>query len=437
MGRLDPRGRIKQKTMANPAPLRPKIIRYLSAIWDTIRGKGVAPMHGVARSYSKHWRSENTAAGRNYDLEIHETPIRDQDGKTRELIELHEWCPEVNFAIETLVQDCLSSADGDDQGIVINEKIREGEEVDAEVFSIGMALIDRLFHYCDLAIILERMLSWGDCFIELGIDINEMAITQLMPLPTWEMFRVEPAGTLERFEQRRSYSGDDAIAFLPVKIAHFRYRRQNLYGRGLFGASLEDWARLREVTEDLALASREIGVNPTWHKIPADQDRRYLDAYRDNHQSQIAEGAIAHYYLMPGEEIGKVGDANPDLRPLIESVLMWRSRIVMASGVPPYLFAGLPTTGARDISGQPALAYARRINAIRAQVTEGVKQIIDTELALKGIPKDRWKYTIGWPKVSVSQFEEAEENVAESGHSDTEKDKSSSNKKLERIYQEF
>lgn len=418
-----------------PAPLLPKIRRYLTTLWDTLRGKTTAPMQGYPRSYSRHWRNENTAAGRNYDLEIHETPIRDQDGKARELIELHEWCPEVNFAIETLVQDCLSSADGDDQGIIINEEIREGEEVDAEVFSVGMDAIDRLFHYGDLAIILERMLSWGDAFIELGIDINQMAVTRLMPLPTWEMFRVEPNGLLERFEQRRSYSGNDAIAFIPAKIAHFRYRRKNLYGRGLFGASLEDWARLREATEDLALASREIGVNPTWHKIPSDQDRRYLDAYRDNHQAQIAEGAIAHYYLMPGEEIGKVGDANPDLKPLIESVLMWRSRIVMASGVPPYLFAGLPTIGAKDISGQPALAYARRINAIRAQCTEGIKQIIDTELALKGIPKERWKYTIGWPKISVSQFEKPEDNVAESDNQDTEKN--GSGKKLERLYQEF
>lgn len=418
-----------------PAPLLPKVRRYLTTLWDTLLGKTAAPMQGYPCSYSRRWGEENTTFGRNYDLEIHETPIRDQDGKARELIELHEWCPEVNFAIETLVQDCLSSADGDDQGLIINEKIREGEEVDADVFSIGMGAIDRLFHYGELSIILERMLSWGDAFIELGIDVDQMAITKIMALPTWEMFRVEPNGILERFEQRRSWSGDEAIAFIPAKIAHFRYRRKNIYGRGLFGASLEDWARLREATEDLALASREIGVNPTWHKMPRDQDHDYLNAYRNNHQLQIAEGAIAHYYLMFGEEIGKVGDANPDLKPLIESVLMWRSRIVMASGVPPYLFAGLPTIGAKDISGQPALAYARRINAIRAQATEGIKQIIDTELYLKNIPKERWKYTIGWPKISVSQFEEAEGNVAETDNADTEKD--GSGKKLERLYQEF
>jgi hypothetical protein len=422
--------------MPAQTPLLPKVRRYLTNLWDTLRGKTTAPMQGVTRSYSRQWRNENTSMGRNYDLEIHEQPIRDQDGKARELIELHEWCPEVNFASETLVQDCLSSADGDDQGIIINEKIREGEKVDADVFSVGMDLIDRLFHYGDLAIILERMLSWGDAFIELGIDLDQMAITRLQALPTWEMFRVEQNGTLERFEQRRSWAGDDSIQFISAKIAHFRYRRKNLYGRGLFAASLEDWARLREATEDLALASREIGVNPTLHEMPQDQDRQYLEAYRDNHQTQIAEGAIAHYYLMPGEKITKVGNANPDLKPLIDSVLMWRSRIVMASGVPPYLFAGLPTIGAKDISGQPALAYARRINAIRAQVTEGIKQIIDTELALKGIPKERWKYTVGWPKISVSQFEKPEDNVAETDNTDTEKD-GQSGKKLERIYREF
>jgi hypothetical protein len=296
-----------------------------------------------------------------------------------------------------------------------------------------MDLIDRLFHYGDLAVILERMVTWGDAFIELGIDTNEMAITKLQALPTWEMFRVEPYGILERFEQRRSWVGDDPIVFNPAKIAHFRYRRKNLYGRSVFGASLEDWARLREATEDLAKASREIGVNPTWHKGNAEADRGYMETLRENHQAQLQEGPISHYYLLPGEEIGKVGQLNPDLKPLIDTVLMWRSRIVMASGVPPYLFAGLPTIGAKDISGQPALAYARRINAIRAQATEGIKQIIDTELYLKGIPQERWKYTIGWPKISVSQFEENDPNVAETDNQDTEKEA----KKLERLVREF
>jgi hypothetical protein len=398
-------------------------------------------MQGNFRSYSRIWGTENTNSGRNYDLEIHETPIRDQDGKARELIELQEWCPEVNFAIETLVQDALSSADGDDQGIIINNEIREGQAVDPEVFRIGMDLIDRLFHYADLGIILERMLSWGDAFMELGIDTDEMAITKLMPLPTWELFRVEPNGNLERFEQRRSLSGADPIVFNPIKIAHFRYRRKNLYGRGVFHASLEDWARLREATEDLALASRELGVNPTYHRMPDDRPA-YREAYRENHQTQLLEGAIAHYYLLPGEEIGKVSLNNPDLKPLTDSVLMWRSRIVMASGVPPYLFAGLPTIGAKDITGQPALAYARRVNAIRAQITDGIKQIIDTELALKNIPKERWKYTIGWPKISVSQFDKNAANLAESDNDDTEKDEASKSENnlgrtLERVYQEF
>jgi hypothetical protein len=247
------------------------------------------------------------------------------------------------------------------------------------------------------------------------------------------MFRVEPYGILERFEQRRSWMGDDPIVFNPAKIAHFRYRRKNLYGRSVFSASLEDWARLRETTEDLAKASREIGVNPTWHKGNAEADITYMEALRENHQAQLQEGPISHYYLLSGEEIGKVGQLNPDLKPLIDTVLMWRSRIVMASGVPPYLFAGLPTIGAKDISGQPALAYARRINAIRAQATEGIKQIIDTELFLKGIPQERWKYTIGWPKISVSQFEENDPNVAETDNQDTEKEA----KKLERLVHEF
>ncbi|MGL5065752.1 MAG: hypothetical protein ACRC62_37765 [Microcoleus sp.] len=432
--------------MADPFPK--KVRQYFVNLWKSLQGEAKEPpMQGNFRSHSRLWGTEKTNSGRNYDLEIHEFPIRDETGKARELIELVEWCPEVNFAIETQTQDCLSSADGDDQGIIINEKIREGKEVDPEVFVIGMDLIDRLLHYNELSIIIERMLTWGDCFLELGIDINERAITKTQALPTFEMFRCEsqtpvpvefPGITLllnKWFEQRRSWEGRDAIPFLPMQIVHFRYRRKNLYGRSVFGASLEDWARLREATEDLAKASRELGINPTWHRMKPDANDAYRERFRNNLETQLQEGAVANYYLLPGEEMGKVGQSNPDLKPLVDTILMWRSRIVMASGVASYLFTGLPTTGAKDISGQPALASARRVNAIRAQVTEGIKQIIDTELTLKGIPKERQKYTIGWPKISVSQFEENAANVAEGDNEDTEKD--AAGKKLERLLHEF
>lgn len=400
-----------------------KIQKYFANLWSKIQGNLITEMSGNFRGHSKYWGSEKTASGRNYDLEIQETPIRDMDGRSRELIELHQWCPEVTFAINALVQDCLSSADGDDQGIVINKEIREGEKINPVVYDIGMDAIDRLLHYGDLSVVIERMLCWGDAFLELGADLKSMQIVKTQVLPTFEMFRIEKEGQLS-FEQRRSLAPNDAIIIPAAKLIHFRYRQKSLYGRGVFSASLEDWQRLREATEDLALASREIGLNPTWHKIPIDQSVAYREAYRENHQAQLEEGAIAHYYLMPGEEIGKVGSVNPDLKPLLESVLHWRSRIIMASGVPSYLFAGLPTTGAKDISGQPAMSYARRINAIRAQVTEGIKQLIDTQLYLSGVPKDQWKYTIGWPKISVSQF-------AETDHIDTEK------KSLERLVREF
>jgi hypothetical protein len=416
-----------------PDSLPAKIRHLAERLWRILGGK-TPPMQGSFRPYSRMLGSEEAASGRNYDLEIQEYPIRDQDGKARELIELHEWCPEANYATGTIVQDCLSSADGDDQGIIVNELIREGEEVDPEVFVIGMDLIDRVLGYENLSLIIERTIAWGDAFIELGIDAEAMAITELMPLPTWEMFRVAPNGILERFEQRRSWAEKDAISFNPVKIAHFRFQRKNLYGRGLFAASLEDWARLREATEDLALASRQVGLNPLYHRMPPGERNEYLEAYRINHQAQIQDGAIAHYYLMDGEEIGQVGAANPDLKPLIDSVLMWRARIVMASGVPPYLFAGLPITGPRDLSGQPSLAYARRINAIRACITTGIKQIINAELALKGIARERWHYVIAWPRIVVSQFEESAPNIAESGHTDTE---ATPAQRLERVHAEF
>ncbi|MEO1523106.1 MAG: hypothetical protein AAFU78_20350 [Cyanobacteria bacterium J06633_2] len=79
--------------------------------------------------------------------------------------------------------------------------------------------------------------------------------------------------------------------------------------------------------------------------------------------------------------------------------------------------------GANDISGQPALAYARFINAIRGDFSEGIKQILHTELALKQIPEERWKglLVLNYPRIYVNLFQGQELNLAEDKEfSDTE-----------------
>ena len=73
----------------------------------------------------------------------------------------------------------------------------------------------------------------------------------------------------------------------------------------------------------------------------------------------------------------------PDLEPLLEELNGRRLAIIRASGEPLWLFPGFDTTGARDISGQPAMANSRQVGDRRMEVGEGILQVLRTDLMLR------------------------------------------------------
>lgn len=405
--------------MRSPAPT-PGRNRRLENIWRLITGFYRRVFGGSQRPLVTRWRGDAlSVADRRYDLEISEYPIRDAE-RARELIEICEYCPEAAAAIEWIVGDCLSSQDGDDQGFRVGEELIDGSPVNPTVYRIAAECLTRAFPANQAELALERIASWGDAFAEVALDERANEVAGLMFLPTWEMFRIEPQGELLGYQQRRHLSDADPIPFLPLKVVHWRYRRKVIYGRGIFYESGSDWANLKQSTRDLTEAAIATGVNANLHYLPDGADKDYLESYKQGQRDQRADGAITDFYLLPGEKIEKLASINPDLTALAETVLTWRTRIVMKSGVPPYLL-GLPTVGAKEIAGQPALAYARRINRIRGCLTEGVVQILHTELALKQIDPALWlnKLRIVYPKIVVNVFDERP-GADEGGGVDTE-----------------
>lgn len=400
----------------------------LENLWQRISGYVRSVFSGSQRPLATQFARGDrfSAVARNFDLEIQEYPVRDASRAT-EIIEMCEWCPEVGTATQTLIDDVFSSADGDDQGFALSEftaQSTEEEEIklDPTILQIGRDAIARCLPLSNSQMIVERMLNYGDAFVELSLDLRAGMATGIMPLPTWEMFRIEPQGELLGFQQRRSL-WDEArqISFVPPKIIHWRYRRVNLYGRSLYYESRSDWANLKEATWNLASAANDIGVNPTIHEMPEGSEKEYVYDYSTDHRAQLRDGIITHYYILPGTKIDKLANSNPDLKALADTVLMWRSRIVMKSRVPPYLL-GLPAVGARDIAGQPALAYARFINAIRGCFTEGVIQLICTELALRGYDPAEYRpqLKIVYPKIAVDVFNQAGGTAEEADTEDDE-----------------
>lgn len=384
---------------------------------------------------------------RNYDLEIEEFPIRDNK-KAGRLIHLIENSSDAATAIRITNDAVWSSVDGDDQGWAIAPTLNDNTTpINPEVEEILDRLVREVIGGIALEPASERMLCWGDAFLNVGIDTAKRRINKVLFLPTWELFRLEddhgnhptlimPNGNYLQvgFEQRRSLVDQHSIPFHPLAITHFRYQHKTLYGRGVFHASLRDWERLQSAEDDLAAASRATGINPRIHEMPENRGDAYRTQYKEEHESRIRERIITDYYLECGAKVHPMSTNNPDLKALESSVQYWRMKLIVASQVPPYLM-GMPTIGAREIAGQPALAFARHINKVRMCLSEGIKRLCNLELALHNIPMERWEYRIIFPKISVSQFEEqlnpeaiAETNQArvedlDSSYANTESDR--------------
>jgi len=380
------------------------IFRWISGSWRTSGVNG--SQRPVSRVYNRMDR-------RNYDLEVGEYPIRDY-ARARMLIEMHEWCPEISAGQRIWCCDILSSVDGDDRGFTISKWVDAERTipVSEDVRKIALEVRDRLFTSNDLECYLSNLLIYGDTFCSVGIaregiSRNDYAISRLLKLPTWEMFRIETDnGALLGFEQRKHLS-DNApeYTFYPPQIIHWRLFRRTLYGRSLWDESKTDWADLKAATDDLAKAARSLGIIPNVHIMPEGADERYISRYREDYESQQADGVITDMYMLSGGDIKKLANVNPDLESLSEHVLQKRKRIIMASLIPIWRFAGFEERSNMDIMGQPAMAYARTVNSMRSSLSVGIRQAIDTELILR-LGSDRFrnegKYRIIWPQFAVN-----------------------------------
>jgi hypothetical protein len=374
------------------------LTRFFSRSANIATGQ-TAPLVGQVGAFSSE-----SMWSRRWDQEYLEIPVRDGQ-RARELIELRKR-PEIAAALDILTSDVFSSEDGDDLGFGISKTIDdEGTPIDPRILEILVNLIDRVMRGDVLNTVVEEYLVYGDSFRSLVIDPNHTKILKLKQLPTWEMFRIEDEDSnVLRFEQRRYLSGADDSAIYrihPVVMVHWRYRRLYKYGRSLFEEIVEDSYKLEEAYFAVDKAAMAIGINPNIHLMPAGWTKEQCEAYKQAYENERDQNGrlLTDFFMGQGGDVKKLaGTWNPDLTALIDNVMQRRMRIAMRSRVPPWMI-GLPTQGAREIAGQPALAYARFIGSIRAVLVEGLRQIMDLELALNGYTKEQMIYRLTFPKI--------------------------------------
>lgn len=366
-----------------------------------------AEPEGSQRSLSSYWAFSplvHDPYTRNYDQEIEDYNFVRSPGLAQQLWDISTNCSEAATCIDIINSDAWSSADGSNIGFDIADTLNDNEtKIDPTVESILRRLIDDVLVYSGFERIGELMLATGDAFVSLGVNTKKHQIDKLLILPTWEMFRVEDnQANLLRFEQRPSLMENQHIHLHPIACVHWRYRRQSLYGRALFRESIFDWCKLKPLLIAIEQAAMAVGVNPNVHILPCETRVDEAESYKRNHEEARSQGLVLDYYMLGGD-VKKLANINPDIKSLVEAANLYITRIVRRSRVPPWM-VGLPSIGAREISGGPERAYARLINHFRQDITVGLRHIFNMELALHGIPKSEWKYRIKYPIFYVEPY---------------------------------
>ena len=344
--------------------------------------------------------SAGSVSSRNYDEEAISFAVRDPF-RASKLARIGQ-SPEVSTAIDIIVNDVLSSESGDSDAFRIGKYCFDGvTPVNPEFQRIGNACISRVFRGSTLETIAENFLRSGDSFRGIQIDEALTKVVGLKALPTWEMFRVEDLdGQVVRFEQRRLRSIESEPEFVihPIVCVHWRYRPLGKYGRALFEESEADVISLDQGYKSLERAALAVGINPNVHTMPTGSTDKTAEAYKAKHEDERRrqQGLITDYYLLFGGNVKKM-DGSSDINALVSNANERRQRLNMRSRVPPWMM-GIPSAGAKDISGQPALAYSRFIGGVRAKCSEGVRQVLNLEFALNGYKFDELDYNIVFPK---------------------------------------
>ena len=177
-----------------------------------------------------------------------------------------------------------------------------------------------------------------------------------------------------------------------------------MYGSGLFESGIGYWKRLKAVLNDLDRALVEIGTNPNVHQFKCDTPEPYIKDYKDAlAETRSRSRAINDYFIKDGT-ITKLASSEPTLTALFQAQQLYTDRLIMTSCVPGWMLNSLSNT-AQDLNNGPAMAFNDFVNNFRGILSEGLKKIFDFELFINGIPEERQRYKLEWPKLKSNAFD--------------------------------
>lgn len=322
-----------------------------------------------------------------------------------EICEMMIWCSEISGALTILSQNIFQAEDGRIDSWSIKTKDQFGKPLENAPHPDIVSIANDIQHRCvgDKYILGAQRLEYaafqtfgsGDCFMEMaiapsGLGKNDYEICDSIYLPTWSTFiQSDEAGRIEQYRQqaRLSPSGDDRVwdGVNLAKILHFKYKGDNTrYGWSGIFPQIEFWRKYKINSSNTEEAAANC-LNPLIHEMPPDRPAEYKQAYRSEYEALMDNSSIVtNLYLEHGAVVKRAEAPTPTLTPLLNYHMQLRYGLV-PSGCPLWLLPGLTleSGSAKDLSGQPALTYARLIAHLRSILAEKIKFAIGVEVTMK------------------------------------------------------
>ena len=383
------------------------------ALWNVLTGG----TKGTDLAGSSSGSSFGQQLYKDYRLDIPERPVRPVMGSiqySRDLLEIIEWSPEARTALSFLSRDPFMEREGRIGSWQVGMTVEGGGNVNPKILSVASDLKNRRYGKqlvlggLRLQEAARLALGLGDSFLQLaiekeGITPGRFCISRSLYMPSMSMFVQEDEyGDESGYVQK--LDDEDDVFFNPLKILHFSYERRRLYGESVLFQSIPAWRKLKRTAPATEKAVTQAGVAPWVHTMGPNATERDRENYKNNHQAERAEGFLSDIYLPNGASVKK---AEGNVNGITETVNYENNLIkrMIPLGLPPYFFSTISNDqqNAREISGQPAMLYARTIASIRSMLGEQIKWALDIELCLTfGFDFVMQNpYDIVWPKWEV------------------------------------
>lgn len=321
-------------------------------------------------------------------------PVKNSYQNSVELIELATWSFEGRHSVSTISRDIFQNQEGQITSWSVADTYKE-KKINKDVIAIANDLATRT-NGKDLVLggdFLQRavrdFLTYGDAFVSLGFDKDGISknwkISESLYLPPLSTFvDIDEQNKIQSYSQRESVNQRETdILIHPLKMLHFSYEKDQIYGNPITFQSLEAWRKLKEVSADLEQASRDTGYSILKHIMPENVSELDKETYQARYEDMLHSGIVTNLYLLPGMDVERIAADSGALEPLIKHWLQLRYQCI-PPGLPLYLFPGLgiESSAGKEIATQPALNYARLIASIRGLLAEQIKWAINLEIVL-------------------------------------------------------